>query len=298
MSGREDPEEVVEHVRWEPRLREEVVGREGPPVDAKDEEPCRLPGKWWRVRLGHGRTVLARDDGWATFIELPSWSTQSPNLGVNRPVSWRRWLLGLKSLKMLSLELCRRHEAAGRVQARVVVAVDPFEGREFDVCEGFQGPSRRIFSVLNGPIVVSARALMFLCQERQVSGVVEVGDEQREQAACEVAHEAAAGFAAGLAFGGAALDVGLRFGVVLHADHRDRVERVVGLAIAAAVEAMAAGLAAGRFDGRRAAERGQRAVIAQPIGVVAGEAEQLGGRLRANAVLCDQAAAPRARSPR
>ena len=85
---------------------------------------------------------------------------------------------------------------------------------------------------------LSATALMLLCQERDGSGVVEVGDEQRVEAAGEVAHEAAADLAAGLAFLGAALDVGLGLGVVLHADHRDRVERVVGLPVTAAVEAV------------------------------------------------------------
>src|SRR5262249_52791968 len=52
----------------------------------------------------------------------------------------------------------------------------------------------------------------------------------------------------GFALGGAAGDVGLGLGVVLHADHGDRVERVVGLPVTAAVEAVAGDLAAGGFD--------------------------------------------------
>jgi len=59
--------------------------------------------------------------------------------------------------------------------------------------------------------------------------------------------------------------------VVLHADHGDGVERVVGLALAAAIEAVATRLAAGGFDGGGAAERGEGGVVAQPLGVVAGE---------------------------
>ena len=86
---------------------------------------------------------------------------------------------------------------------------------------------------------------MLLCQERDGLGVVEVGEQERVVPAGEVAHEAASDLAAGLALCGAPLDVVLGLGVVLHADHGDRVERVVGLAVAAAVDAVAAGLAAG-----------------------------------------------------
>src|SRR5215212_6359892 len=100
-----------------------------------------------------------------------------------------------------------------------------------------------ISSVLIVSTKLSASALSLPCQERDGLGVVEVGDEQRVEAAGEVAHQAAADLAAGLAFGGAAGDVGLGLGVVLHADHGDGVEGVVGLAIAAAVEAVALGLA-------------------------------------------------------
>src|SRR3954447_4860327 len=105
-----------------------------------------------------------------------------------------------------------------------------------------------ISSVLKESTNDSASALMLLCQERDGLGVVEVGDQQRVEAAGEVAHQAAADLAAGLAFGGAALDVGLGLGVVLHADHGDRVERVVGLAVAAAVESVPNRLAAGGLD--------------------------------------------------
>src|SRR4051794_28668965 len=145
-----------------------------------------------------------------------------------------------------------------------------------------------ISSVLKVSTKLSAMALRLLCQERDGSGVVEVGDQERVEAAGQVAHEAAADLAASLAFCGAAGDVGLGFGVVLHADHRDRVERIVGLAIAAAVEAMADCLAAGGLDGRGAAECRQGALAPQSVRVVAGEREQLGGGLAPDAVLGEQ----------
>ena len=69
--------------------------------------------------------------------------------------------------------------------------------------------------------------------------------QQPVDAADEVALEGSEGFAAGLAFLGAALDVGAGFGVVDRADHRDGVQRVVGLSIAAAVEAVACCLPGG-----------------------------------------------------
>ena len=74
----------------------------------------------------------------------------------------------------------------------------------------------------------------------------------------------------------------------MHADHRDRVERVVGLAIAAAVESMAGRPAAGGLDGRGAAERGESAFAAQSLGVIASKREQLGGGLAPDTVLGEQ----------
>src|SRR3954454_15429989 len=62
-------------------------------------------------------------------------------------------------------------------------------------------------------------------------------------AAGEVAFEAADGFAGGLAFGSFAVEVGLGFGVAAGAGDRDAVDRGVELAVAAAVEAVAVGLA-------------------------------------------------------
>ena len=67
--------------------------------------------------------------------------------------------------------------------------------------------------------------------------------EEVPDAACEVALEAADGFAVGLAFGGLAGEVGLGFGVAAGAGDGDAVDRGVDLAVAAAVEAVAVGLA-------------------------------------------------------
>src|SRR6266536_909552 len=53
-------------------------------------------------------------------------------------------------------------------------------------------------------------------------------------------------------------------------DQDDPVQRGVGLAVAAAVEAVAGGLARGRLDRRGAAQHREAGVAAQPVGVVAG----------------------------
>ena len=76
-------------------------------------------------------------------------------------------------------------------------------------------------------------------------------------AAGEVAFEAADGFAVGLAFFAFAGDVGLRFGVAAEPRDRDAVDGGVDLAVAAAVEAVAVGVA--RADGDwRDADRAAR----------------------------------------
>jgi hypothetical protein len=58
-----------------------------------------------------------------------------------------------------------------------------------------------------------------------------------------VAFEAADGFAAGLAFGEFALDVGAGLGIARGACDGDRVQRAVELAVAAAVQAMSGAVA-------------------------------------------------------
>jgi hypothetical protein len=67
--------------------------------------------------------------------------------------------------------------------------------------------------------------------------------EEVPDAAGEVAFEAADRFAVGLAFGGLAGDVGLCLGVAAGAGDGDAVDRCVDLAVAAAVEAVAVGVA-------------------------------------------------------
>jgi hypothetical protein len=61
----------------------------------------------------------------------------------------------------------------------------------------------------------------------------------------DVAFERARGFALGLPFADAAIEVGARLGLVLGAKHRDRVDRVVDLAVAAAVETVSHGITRG-----------------------------------------------------
>src|SRR3954467_7951615 len=74
-------------------------------------------------------------------------------------------------------------------------------------------------------------------------------DEQVPESAGEVALEAADGFFGGLAFGAFAGDVVLGFGVAAQAGDGDAVDGRVDLAVAAAVEAVAMGVA--RADGDR-----------------------------------------------
>jgi hypothetical protein len=72
------------------------------------------------------------------------------------------------------------------------------------------------------------------------------GDESFVEVAGEVSFECAHGFSVGFAFGGAAFEVGAGSFVVEGAAESDGVERVVGLAVPAAGEAVADRLAGGR----------------------------------------------------
>ena len=76
-------------------------------------------------------------------------------------------------------------------------------------------------------------------------------------AAGEVAFEAAHGFEAGLAFGAFAGEVVLGLGVAAGAGDGDAMDGRVDLAVAAAVEAMAVGLAGADGDRCDAARAGQ-----------------------------------------
>jgi hypothetical protein len=63
-------------------------------------------------------------------------------------------------------------------------------------------------------------------------------------------------------------------GVVDHAGDHDSPERRVGLAVAAAVESVSLVFAAAGVDPGCAAEVGEGALVAEPLGVVAGGDEQ------------------------
>ena len=89
-------------------------------------------------------------------------------------------------------------------------------------------------------------------------GVGEVGAQGVVDLAGDVALEAAHDFALGLAFGGAAFDVGAGALAVAQAADGDQVQRAVGLAVTAVVEAMAGRLAGGGRDRARAAEQRRR----------------------------------------
>src|SRR3954452_18144658 len=103
-------------------------------------------------------------------------------------------------------------------------------------------------------------------------------------AAGEVAFEAADGFAGGLVFGSFAVEVGLGFGVAAGAGDGDAVDGGVDLAVAAAVEPVAVGLAGAVQDRRDAGGAGELG-----FGAEAGDAgdltAQLRGRQRSEAAL-------------
>ena len=82
------------------------------------------------------------------------------------------------------------------------------------------------------------------------------GLDQVPDAAGDMAFEAADGVAVGLAFGAFACDVGLGLCVATRAGDGDAVNGGVDLAVAAAVEAVAVGLAGADGDGGDAAGAG------------------------------------------
>ena len=101
--------------------------------------------------------------------------------------------------------------------------------------------------------------------------------QQVPDAAGVVAFEAAEGFAVGLAFFAFAGDVGLRFGVAAEPRDRDAVDGGVDLAVAAAVGAVAVGVARADGDRRDATGTGELGVAAEALS--AGDlADQLAGR--------------------
>jgi hypothetical protein len=107
------------------------------------------------------------------------------------------------------------------------------------------------------------------------------------EAAGEVALEAADGFAGALAFGSFAVQVGAGLGVAAGAGDGDAMDRGVDLAVAAAVQAMAVGLAGADGDRRDAGGAGEFGVGREAGG--AGDlADELGRRERPQAGLGEQ----------
>ena len=110
-----------------------------------------------------------------------------------------------------------------------------------------------------------------------------------EDLARDVAFEAAHDFALGLAFCGAALDVGAGALAVAKPADGDQVKRPVGLAVAAVVEAVAGRLARGGRDRAGAAEHRERALAAESLDVLPGGDEQLAGVAGRDAEQLDRA---------
>ena len=104
----------------------------------------------------------------------------------------------------------------------------------------------------------------------------------------DVADEDALCLASALAFLGALFDIGLRAVVAPHALAGDGVERAVRLSVAAAVQAVALDLAAGRFDRRRPAKRRGRGLPRHPLRVVARGCGEPGGAYGAAAAHVEQ----------
>lgn len=94
-----------------------------------------------------------------------------------------------------------------------------------------------------------------------VGGLVSKG----EDLVGDVAFEAANRFAFEFALGGLLRDVGLDAGVHRHPDQGDGVDRVVRSAVAAAVEPVPVGLAAGRRDRADSGERGEGWFAGDPV---------------------------------
>jgi hypothetical protein len=149
----------------------------------------------------------------------------------------------------------------------------------------FQGPRRRTSSTLYRPMMVSASALMPLCQGflRTRSGRCERAAELGEDLPGDVALEQPDDLLAAGPVGGAAGGVGAGLRVVHQPVGGNRPQCTVGGTVTAAVQPVALGLAAGMLDRADTTERGERRLAVEPVGVVAGGDQQLGGADRTDA---------------
>jgi hypothetical protein len=105
----------------------------------------------------------------------------------------------------------------------------------------------------------------------------EVGDQGVVDLWSEVALDAAHDLGFGQAFLGSPFDIGTGAGAEPHPDDNGQVQRLVGVAVAAAVQPVPAGLAGAGRDGGDSAQVGEGGLAAQPLGVLAGGDEQLAG---------------------
>jgi Transposase IS116/IS110/IS902 family len=118
--------------------------------------------------------------------------------------------------------------------------------------------------------------------------MVEVGLEQWEQLAGEVALEQPQDLLGGLALGGAPLCVGAAGRVDAQSRQGDDPQGAVGLAVTATIQPMADCLARGDRHWTGAAQRGQGGVGSEPVGVVPGGDQQLAGGLDPDAAAGQQ----------
>jgi|SRR5450755_49567 hypothetical protein len=107
--------------------------------------------------------------------------------------------------------------------------------------------------------------------------VVEVSAEGVVDLAGDVAFEAAHDLTLAFAFTHAALGVGVGALAVAQTADRDEVQRSVGLAVAAGVEAVANGFARGRGDWAGATDGSERRFAVEALDVLAGCDEHLSG---------------------
>src|ERR671915_37930 len=111
---------------------------------------------------------------------------------------------------------------------------------------GADGPADRSGAAGDGDDRIGALA---------ACGRLQVGDQSVVDLARDVALEAADDLGLGLALGGAALGVGARSLAVAQAADGDHVQRAVGVAVAAVVEAVAVGASGRHRDRAGTAER-------------------------------------------